>query len=59
MGFCARPVHEVDNVGILQLLHHQDLVDDELFLRLLLQVNLLDGHLWSRHSTVNVSTRVT
>lgn len=43
------PVHEVDNVGIFQLLHHQDLVDDELFLRLLLQVDLLDGHL--RQST--------
>lgn len=39
------PVHKVDDVGILHLLHDQDLVADELFLRLLLQVDLLDGHL--------------
>lgn len=41
----ALPIYEVDNVGVLQLLHDQDLVDDQLFLWLLLQVDLFDGHL--------------
>lgn len=35
-------VEEVDNVGMLALLHDEDLVDDELLPRLLAQVHLLD-----------------
>ena len=41
----AVPVKEIDDIGVLHLFHDQDLVDDELLLRLLLQVNLFDGHL--------------
>lgn len=39
------PVHKVYDVGVLQLLHDLDLIDDQLFLRLLLQIDLFDGHL--------------
>ena len=38
-------VKVVDDVRMLVLSHHQDLVDDELFLRLLRQVHLFYGHL--------------
>ena len=41
----AVPVNKVDNVGVLHLLHDQDLIDDQLLLGLLLQVDLLDSHL--------------
>jgi hypothetical protein len=36
-------VDKVDNVGVGALLHDQNLVDDQVLLRLLLQVHLLDG----------------
>lgn len=39
------PVQVVDNVGVFVFPHHQDLIDDQLFLGLLLEVHLLDGHL--------------
>lgn len=39
------PVQVVDYVGVFVFPHHQDLVDDQLFLGLLLEVHLLDGHL--------------
>lgn len=39
------PVQEIDNIWVFQLLHHQDLIDDELLLGLLLEVNLFNGHL--------------
>lgn len=39
------PVYEVDDVWVLHLLHHQDLIDDQLLLGLFLEVNLLDGDL--------------
>lgn len=39
------PVQVVDYVGVFVFPHHQDLIDDQLFLGLLLQVHLLDGHL--------------
>ena len=35
-------VDEVDNVRVRAVLHHQDLVDDQVLLRLLLQVHLLN-----------------
>lgn len=47
------PVYIVDNVGVFQLLHHQDLIDDQLFLGLLLEVNLFNGHLEIREKTEN------
>lgn len=37
-------VQVVDDVVVLVLPHHEDLVDDELLLGLLAQVHLLDGH---------------
>lgn len=39
------PVQVVHYVGVFVFPHHQDLVDDQLFLGLLLQVHLLDGNL--------------
>lgn len=39
------PVQVVHYVGVFVFPHHQDLIDDQLFLGLLLQVHLLDGHL--------------
>lgn len=39
------PVQEVDNIAVLQFFHHQDLIDDQLFLWLFLQVDLFDRHL--------------
>ena len=41
-------VEVVDDVGILVLLHHDDLVDDEFLLRLLRQIHLFDGDLATR-----------
>lgn len=41
-------VHEVDDVLVLAVLHDQNLVDDQILLRLLLQVHLLDGHTFVR-----------
>nr|GFD54071.1 hypothetical protein [Tanacetum cinerariifolium] len=41
-------IHKVDNVLVLAVLHDQDFVDDEVLLRLLLQVHLLDGHAFIR-----------
>jgi len=38
-------VKVVDDVGVLVITHHDDLVNDQLLLRLLRQVHLLDGHL--------------
>lgn len=43
------PVQVVDYVGVFVFPHHQDLIDDQLFLGLLLQVHLLDGHLRRRN----------
>ena len=40
-------VQEVDHVGVLVGLHHNNLVDNQLLLRLLLQVHLLYGYLCS------------
>jgi hypothetical protein len=37
-------IHEVDNVLVPAISHHQDLVDDEVFLWLLFQVHLLDSN---------------
>ena len=45
------PVDEVDDVHVFHLLHDQDLIDNQLFLRLLLQVDLLDGHLQNTTTT--------
>lgn len=39
------PIQVVDYVGVLVFPHHQNLIDDQLFLGLLLQVHLLNGHL--------------
>lgn len=39
------PVQVINNVGIFVFPHDQDLIDDELLLRLLLQIHLLNGHL--------------
>lgn len=39
------PVQVVHYVGVFVFPHHQDLIDDQLFLGLLLQVHLLDGNL--------------
>lgn len=39
------PVQVVDYVGVLVFPHHQDLVDDQLLLGLLLQVHLFNGDL--------------
>lgn len=39
------PVQIINDVGVLVFPHHQNLIDDQLFLRLLLQIHLLDGHL--------------
>lgn len=38
-------VQVIDNIWVLILPHHKNLVDYQLFLRLLLQVHLLDGNL--------------
>ena len=46
---CLLPVQVVNNVGVLVFPHDQNLVYDQLLLRLLLQVHLLDGHLGERH----------
>ena len=35
-------VDKVDNVAVPRLLHHEDLIDDEVLLRLLLEIHLLD-----------------
>lgn len=45
MWLQGSPINKVDNIGILELFHDQDLVDDEFLLWLLLQVDLFDGHL--------------
>jgi hypothetical protein len=37
-------VHEIDNVLVFAVLHHQNFVDNQVLLRLLLQVHLLDSH---------------
>lgn len=42
---CVSPVQVVDYVGVFVFPHHQDLIDDELLLGLLLEIHLLDGHL--------------
>lgn len=39
------PIQVVDYVGVLVFPHHQNFIDDQLFLGLLLQVHLLNGHL--------------
>lgn len=39
------PVQVVDDVRVLVFPHHQNLVDDEFLLGLLLQVHLLNGNL--------------
>lgn len=45
-GACEnQPVQVVHYVGVFVFPHHQDLIDDQLFLGLLLQVHLFDGHL--------------
>lgn len=51
----ALPIEEVDNVGVLQLLHDQDLIDNQLLLWLLLQVDLFDGNLQSTASCKSAS----
>ena len=35
---------EVDNVGVRAVLHHNNFVDDQVFLGLLLEIHLLDGN---------------
>lgn len=37
-------IHKVDDVPVLGFAHNQDLVDNQIFLRLLVQVHLLDGN---------------
>ena len=50
-------VHEVYNVLVLAIFHHKDLIDDEIFLRLLLKIHLFDGHaLISAHFSSCVDT---
>ena len=41
-------VHKVDNVLMLAILHDQNLIDDKVFLGLLLEVHLLDGNTFVR-----------
>ena len=45
-------VHVIDDVLVLAIPHHQNLVDDQLFLRLLFQIHLLDRHRFARHGMV-------
>ncbi len=37
-------VHEIDHILVFAVFHYEDLVDDEIFLRLLLKVHLFDGN---------------
>lgn len=39
-----KTIHKVDNVPMFALLHHDNLVDDQILLGLLLQIHLLDSH---------------
>lgn len=52
------PVQVVDYVGVFVFPHHQDLIDDQLFLGLLLQVHLLDSHLRKQTRNLQVRTNV-
>lgn len=39
------PVQVIHDIGVLVFPHDQNLIDDQLFLGLLLKVHLFDGHL--------------
>lgn len=50
------PVQVVHDIWVLVFPHDQDLINNQLFLRLLLKVHLLNGHLKSEY--IQCATRV-